>query len=43
MVSSYVISVACTVGPSATMSSIDFSFQDQVFWNLFEFSMVEII
>jgi hypothetical protein len=25
------------------MSSIDFSFQDQVFWNLFEFSMVEII
>jgi len=27
---------------SVTMSSTDFSFQNLVFWNLFEFSVVEI-
>ncbi len=35
-------SVACAVGPSVTMSSTDFSFQNMTFWNLFEFSAVEI-
>ncbi len=35
-------SVACAVGPSVTMSSTDFSFQNLVFWNLFEFSAAEI-
>jgi hypothetical protein len=35
-------SVACAVGPSITMSSTDVSFQNLVFWNLFEFSAVEI-
>ncbi len=35
-------SVACAVGPSVTMFSIDFSFQNLVFWNLFEFSAAEI-
>jgi hypothetical protein len=35
-------SVACAVGPSVIMSSIDFSFQNLVFWNLFEFSAAEI-
>ncbi len=35
-------SVACVVDPSVTTSSTDFSFQDQVFGNLFEFSAVEI-
>ncbi len=34
--------VACAVGPSATASSTDFSFQNLVFWNLFEFSAAEI-
>jgi hypothetical protein len=34
-------SLACVVGPSVTMSLIDFSFQNLVFWNLFEFSMIE--
>jgi hypothetical protein len=28
---------------SVTMSSTDFSFQNLVFWNLFEFSVAEII
>ncbi len=36
-------SVACVVGPSVTMSSIEFSFQNLTFWNLFEFSAAEII
>ncbi len=35
-------SVACAVGPSVTKFSTDFSFQDLVFWNLFEFSAAEI-
>jgi hypothetical protein len=35
-------SVACAIGPSVTKSSIDFSFQNLVFWNLFEFSAAEI-
>jgi hypothetical protein len=39
---SYITSVACAVGPSVTMSSTDFSFQNLVFWNLFEFSAAEI-
>jgi len=37
----YII-VAYIVDPSVTASSIDFSFQNLVFWNLFEFSAVEI-
>jgi len=36
-------SVACAVDPSVTTSSTDFSFQNLVFWDLFEFSVVEII
>ncbi len=36
-------SVTCAVGPSVTMSSTDFSLQNLVFWNLFEFSVAEII
>jgi hypothetical protein len=36
------ICVAFAVGPSVTMSSTDFSFQNLVFWNLFEFSVAEI-
>ncbi len=35
-------SVACAVGPSVTTSSTDFSFQNLVFWNLFELSVAEI-
>jgi hypothetical protein len=35
-------SVACAVGPSVTTSSTDFSSQNLVFWNLFEFSAAEI-
>jgi len=35
-------SVACAVGPSVTTSSTDFSFQNLVLWNLFEFSVAEI-
>jgi hypothetical protein len=35
-------SVACTIGPSVTTSSTDFSSQNLVFWNLFEFSVTEI-
>jgi hypothetical protein len=35
-------SVARAVGASVTTSSTDFSFQDLVFWNLFEFSAAEI-
>ncbi len=34
--------VACAVGPSVTTFSTDFSFQNVVFWNLFEFSAAEI-
>ncbi len=34
--------VACAVGARVTMSSVDFSFQNLVFWNLFEFSAAEI-
>jgi hypothetical protein len=33
--------VACAVGPSVATSSTDFSFQNLVFWNLFEFSVAE--
>jgi hypothetical protein len=36
-------SVACAIGPSVTISSTDFSFQNLVFGNLFEFSAAEII
>jgi hypothetical protein len=35
-------SVDCAIGPSVTMFSTDFSFQNLVFWNLFEFSGAEI-
>jgi hypothetical protein len=35
-------SVACAVGPSATTFSMDFSFQNLVFRNLFEFSVAKI-
>jgi hypothetical protein len=35
-------SVACAIGPSVTTSSTDFSFQNLVFWNLFEFSVTKI-
>jgi hypothetical protein len=35
-------SVACAVGPSVTMTSTDFSFQNLVFWNIVEFPAVEI-
>jgi hypothetical protein len=35
-------SVACAIGPSVIMSSTDFSFQNLVFWNLFEISVAEI-
>jgi hypothetical protein len=37
-----VTSVACAIGPSVTTSATDFSFQNLVFWNLFEFSVAEI-
>jgi hypothetical protein len=36
------IVVACAIGPSATMSSTSFSFQNLGFWNLFEFSAEKI-
>jgi hypothetical protein len=36
-------SVACVVGPGVTTSPTDFSFQNLVFWNLFEFSAAEKI
>jgi hypothetical protein len=29
--------VACAIGPSVTTSSIEFPFQNLVFWNLFNF------
>jgi hypothetical protein len=35
-------SVAYAVGPSVTTSSTDFSSQNLLFWNLFEFSAAEI-
>jgi hypothetical protein len=35
-------SVACAVGPSVTTSSTDFSVQNLVFGNSFEFSAAEI-
>jgi hypothetical protein len=34
--------VTCAIGPSVTTSSTDSSFQNLVFWNLFEFSAAEI-
>ncbi len=37
-----ITSVACAVCPSVTTSPTDFSFQNLVFWNLFEFSTAEI-
>ncbi len=41
--SAILTSVACLVGPtSVTTSSTDFSFQNLVFGNLFEFSVAEI-
>ncbi len=36
------ISVAYAIDPSVTTSSTNFSFQNLVFWNLFEFSTLEI-
>jgi hypothetical protein len=36
-------SVACAVRPSVITSTTDSSFQNLVFWNLFEFSAAEII
>ncbi len=35
-------SVACAADPSVIMSSTEFSFQNPLFWNLFEFSVAEI-
>jgi len=35
-------SVACALAPSINRSSTDFSFQNLVFKNLFEFSAIEI-
>jgi hypothetical protein len=35
-------SLACELGPSVPTSSTDFSFQNLVFWNLFEFSAAEV-
>jgi len=35
-------SVACAVGLSVTVSLTEFSFQNLVFWSLFEFSATEI-
>ncbi len=40
-VNSIVTSVACAIGPSVTMSSTDFSFQNLVFWDLYEFLVAE--
>ncbi len=37
-----ITTVACAVGPSVITSSTDFSFQNVVFFNLFEFSAVEM-
>jgi len=37
------INVACAIGPSVTMFSIDFSFQNLFIYNIFEFSLVEVI
>ncbi len=39
---SQVTTVASAIGPSVTMSSTDFSFQNLVFKNLFEFPAAEI-
>jgi len=33
---------ACAIGPSVSTSPTDFSFQNLIFWNLFEFSGAEI-
>ncbi len=35
-------SAACAIGPSITISSTDFSFQNLFFWDLLEFSATEI-
>jgi hypothetical protein len=35
-------SVVFVIGPNVTMSITDFSFQNLVFWNLFEFSVAKI-
>jgi hypothetical protein len=40
---SLLTNVACAVGPSVTASSIDISFQNFVFWNLFQFLVAKII
>jgi hypothetical protein len=37
------ISVAYALGPSVNVFWTDFSFQNLVFWNLFEFSVTKII
>jgi hypothetical protein len=34
-------SVACAIGPIVSTSSTDFSFQNLIFWNLFEFSALK--
>jgi hypothetical protein len=34
--------VACAIGSSVATYSTDFSFQNLVFWNSFEFSVAEI-
>ncbi len=39
---STITSVACAFGPGVTISSTDFSFQNLVFWNLFELSAAQI-
>ncbi len=39
----YDTSVTSVVGPNATMSSTDFSFQNLVSWSLFEFFATIII
>ncbi len=37
-----ITSVACAIGPNVTMSLTNFSFQNLVFKNLFELSVVEV-
>jgi hypothetical protein len=37
-----VTNVTCIVGSNASTSATDFSFQNLIFWNLFEFSVAEI-
>jgi hypothetical protein len=37
-----ILVLACAIGPSVTTFSSDFSFQNLVFWNLFEVSLAEM-